>query len=174
MSDEDLAAIISYLRSRPAVKNKVPDHALNVAGKMVKAFMVKPVGPTGPVPKMVKKDSSAAYGKYMALSVAECNGCHTKRDMAGGFVGEPFAGGNAFVEEGKTTLTPPNLTPDSTSRIFGWTEEDFIRRFRMGKIIPHSHMPWNSYKRMHDYELKAIYNYLKTLKPAKTQKPEGA
>jgi mono/diheme cytochrome c family protein len=39
----------------------------------------------------------------------------------------------------------------------------------MGKIN-NSEMPWNSYKRMTDSELKAIYKYLKTLKPAKTIK----
>ncbi|HLL43029.1 MAG TPA: hypothetical protein VK369_07805 [Segetibacter sp.] len=34
--------------------------------------------------------------------------------------------------------------------------------------IKNSEMPWNSYKRMTDNELKAIYKYLKTLKAAKT------
>jgi len=38
----------------------------------------------------------------------------------------------------------------------------------MGKVIPYSHMPWNSFKRMDDTELKAIYHFLKTLKPVKT------
>jgi hypothetical protein len=28
-------------------------------------------------------------------------------------------------------------------------------------------MPWNSFKRMDDDELTAVYNYLKTLKPVK-------
>jgi hypothetical protein len=35
----------------------------------------------------------------------------------------------------------------------------------MGKLIKHSHMPWESYGRMSDDELKAIYNYLRSLKP---------
>jgi len=168
MSDEDLTAVISYLRAQRPVKNMVPRHDLNVMGNLVKAFMVKPVGPTGEVPKAVQKDTSAAYGRYIAMSVAECNGCHTMRDMAGRFTGEPFAGGGPFEEPGLPTLYPPNLTPDSTSRIFGWTEDDFIKRFRMGKVIPYSHMPWNSFKRMDDTELKAIYHFLKTLKPVKT------
>jgi hypothetical protein len=37
----------------------------------------------------------------------------------------------------------------------------------MGKVIPYSPMPWNSFKRMNDEELTAIYNYLKTLPPVK-------
>jgi len=38
----------------------------------------------------------------------------------------------------------------------------------MGKLFPQSPMPWNSFKRMTDEELTAIYNYLRTLKPVKT------
>ena len=168
MSDEDLVAVISYLRSQRPVKHEVPQHHLNVVGNLVKAFMIKPVGPSGEVPKTVTRDSSERYGKYLAMSIAECNGCHTQRDMAGRFTGEPFAGGGPFEEKGFPTLYPPNLTPDSTSRIFKWTEADFIKRFRMGKLIPYSHMPWNAYKRMDDVELKAIYRFLQTLKPVKT------
>lgn len=162
-SDEDLAAIISYLRAQKPVKNEIPKNKLNFLGYIVKAFMVKPVGPTGEVPKTVRRDTTAAYGKYLAISLAECNGCHTKRNLVGEFTGEPFGGGNEI--EGFIT---PNLTPDSTGRIFRWSEENFIERFRMGKLFPKSPMPWNSFKRMTDDELKAIYKFLRSVKPVKT------
>ena len=162
-SDEDITAIISYLRAQKPVKNKVPDHELNAIGKAVNAFMIKPVGPTGEVPRSVAPDTTAVYGKYLALSVAECSGCHTKRNLAGEFIGESFAGGNEI--DGFIT---PNLTPDSSGKIFNWSKELFIERFRMGKLIPKSPMPWNSFKRMTDDELTAIYHYLKTLKPVNT------
>jgi mono/diheme cytochrome c family protein len=164
-SDEDLSAIISYLRSRKPVVNKVPEHDLNPLGMAIKAFLIKPVGPSGDVPASVKPDTTAAYGQYLAMNVANCNGCHTKRDhMTGKFIGEPFAGGGDI--EG---FVPPNITPDSTSRIFGWSQQNFIERFRMGKVIKKSVMPWNSFKRMSDVELKAIYKYLQTVKPVKTK-----
>jgi len=161
-SDEDLTAIISFLRSQKPVKNAIPANELNLIGKIVNAFLVKPIGPSGPVIKSIVRDTSAAYGKYIALSIAECNGCHTKRDIAGKFIGEPFAGGNEI--DGFIT---PNLTPDSSGRIFLWTKKLFIERFRMGKLIEKSPMPWSSFKRMTDDELTAIYNYLKTLPPVK-------
>jgi mono/diheme cytochrome c family protein len=164
MSDEDLTAVISYLRSQRPVRKEVPRHQLNVMGKIVKAFMVKPVGPDGEPPKSVTHDTTANYGKYLAMSVAECNGCHTKRNMAGAYIGEPFAGGNNI--EG---LLTPNLTPDSSGRIFNWTKQDFIARFKMGKLNPKTVMPWSSFKRMTDDELTAIYHYLKTLKPVRTE-----
>ena len=175
-SDEDLTAIISFLRSQQPVKHNVPDHAPNVVGNIVKAFLLKPVGPTGEVPKTVKRDTSAAYGKYLAASVANCYGCHTNRDMVTGtFTGEPFAGGlrmESSFEPEKYYFITPNLTPDSTGRIFGWTEEMFIKRFRQGKIYPGTHMPWGPFSRMSDDELKAIYNYLKSVKPVRNAIPK--
>jgi len=163
-SDEDLTAIISYLRSQKPVRNEVPKNSYSILGNVIKAFLLNPVGPDGEVPKEVKRDTTAVYGKYLAVSLAECNGCHTKRGIAGKFVGEPFAGGEEI--EGFVT---PNLTPDSTGRIFYWSKQNFIDRFRMGKLIPKSPMPWNSFKRMTDDELTAIYNYLRTVKPVKTE-----
>ena len=164
MSDEDLTAIISYLRAQKPVRHEVPQHSLNFLGKGVKAFMVSPVGPEGSVEKSVIVDSNAAYGKYLANNVANCVGCHSQRTLSGDYTGERFAGGGEI--EGFIT---PNLTPDSSSRIFGWSQKNFVDRFRMGKIIPKSPMPWKSFGRMSDTELKAIYSYLRTLKPAKTQ-----
>jgi mono/diheme cytochrome c family protein len=175
-SDEDLTAIISFLRTQKPVRNKVPDNTTNILGGIVKAFLLKPSGPTGNIPKTIKKDTSAAYGKYLAVSVANCFGCHTNRDlMTGAFIGEPFAGGmkmESSVDPDKYYFLTPNLTPDSTGRLFGWTQAKFINRFRQGKIYPGSHMPWGPFSRMSDVELGAIYNYLQTLKPVKNHIPK--
>ena len=175
-SDEDLTAIISFLRTQKPVKHEVPAHTTNVLGSVVKAFLLKPSGPTGPVPKAIKKDTSAAYGKYLATSVANCSGCHTPRDMmTGAFTGELFSGGlqmESSVEPDKYYFITPNLTPDSTGRLFGWSQEMFVKRFRQGKIYPGTHMPWGPFSRMSDDELKAIYNYLQSLKPVKNHIPQ--
>ena len=176
-SDEDLIAIISYLRTQPGVKNEVPKHDFNLLGQVVKAFLLKPAGPTEKVPVAVRRDTSANYGKYLANSVANCRGCHTNRDlMTGAFIGEDFAGGLKFENEtdsGVYSLTTPNLTPHPTGRITGWTQQQFIARFRMGTLIPQSHMPWGPFSTMSDDELKAIYNYLQTVKPVKNEVPYG-
>jgi mono/diheme cytochrome c family protein len=163
-SDEDLAAIISYLRAQKPVKKEIPENSFNTMGKVIRAFLIKPVGPDGEVPVSVKKDSTAEYGKYLALNVSNCAGCHTRRDMmTGAYTGELFAGGLEI--EG---LITPNLTTDTSSRIFTWDQQKFIERFREGKKIKQSPMPWNSFRRMSDEDLVAIYKYLKTLKPQKT------
>ncbi|ULQ57250.1 cytochrome c [Flavihumibacter rivuli] len=172
MADEDLVAVLSYLRSLKPVHNRIPENEYNLMGKMLKAFVLKPVGPTEKIPASVKADTSVAYGRYLSMVVANCYECHTQRDGVGNFIGEPMAGGLVFETPGKSTLVTPNLTPDSSSRIFGWSRQMFIGRFRMGKLIEHSHMPWAAFSRMSDDELTAIYNYLHTLKPTKMPKVE--
>ena len=172
ISESDMSSIISYLRTLKPVSNKVPEDEFNLMGKVVKAFLVKPVGPKGEIAKYVQPDTTAAYGKYLVMNLGNCAGCHTNRGMTGDYEGDLLAGGNPIDEKEFPLLAPPNLTPDSSSRIFGWSQKNFIGRFRMGKLIKHSHMPWNSYKNMTDDELIAIYNFLRSVKPAKTYVPK--
>lgn len=173
VTDEDLTAIISFLRSQQPVKHKIPENTTTVVGKVVKAFLIKPVGPDGEIPKSIPRDTTAAYGKYLAHNIANCVGCHTNRDMmTGAMISEPFSGGlkmESAVDPENYSILTPNLTPDSTGRLFGWSQEQFIKRFRQGRIIPHSPMPWPSFSRMSDDELKALYSYLQTVKPVKNE-----
>lgn len=174
MSDADLTAVISYIRTIKPIRNKVPENRMNLMGNLVKAFLIKPVGPAGTVPKTVQEDTTAEYGKYLATSVANCNGCHTNRDlMTGAFIGEPYAGGLKFesiLEPEKYECVAPNLTPDAeTGRMTGWTEEVFRNKIHQGKLIKHSPMPWGPFSRMSDTEIKALYKFLQTVKPVKNK-----
>lgn len=85
--------------------------------------------------------------------------------MTGEYIEELFAGGEPIPsEDGKPALLPPNISGDSASRIQHRGEEDFIVRFRKGKIIEYSHMPWTAYGNMSDNDLKAIFKYLKSIR----------
>ncbi|MBX7050866.1 MAG: cytochrome c [Flavobacteriales bacterium] len=175
LSDEDLQAVISYLRQMPPVKNVVPKKELNFLGKVVYALLIEPIGPEAGVdiPKKITPDSSAKYGEYLANYVANCRGCHTNRDLkTGAYIGEYYSGGFAMpstMQPGKAVVSC-NLTPDpETGRIFDWDEQKFIERIRKGRIIPLSEMPWDQFQQMSDTDLKAIYAYLKTLKPVKKE-----
>jgi mono/diheme cytochrome c family protein len=172
LSDDDLTAIVSFLRSQPAVKNELPRAELNFLGQAVNAFLIKPAGPDGDVPVSVKPDTTADYGKYLVMAVANCRSCHTERSaLTGEYTGEELAGGNTFEHPEKGyTLTTPNLTPDpKTGRIHDWTYEMFRDRFRTGRLIPDSEMPWDQFKRLSDDDLKAIYKYLMSLPPVENE-----
>lgn len=162
MSDDDLTSVISYLRTLPPIKNKVPEHDYNMLGKILMRFMVQPV--QAPV-ENVTPDSTVEYGRYLAYNVTNCNGCHTKRDATGQLTGEPMAGGNTWDYD-DAVYTSPNLTfNDSTGRIAQWSQKDFINRFRMGKVFPHTPMPWEAYRSLSDRDLSALYKFLRSLKP---------
>lgn len=174
LSDEDLTAIISFLRSQKPVKHEVEPNEYRFLGKALLAFgMLKPEGPKTQPPVSMKKDTTAEYGSYLANNVANCVGCHTNRDLkTGEFIGKPFAGGFEMEAESYATtqkgylFITPNLTPDKlTGYITEWSEEDFVNRFRGGRLHDGSPMPWEAYATIDDTELKAIYKYLMSLKP---------
>jgi len=69
-----------------------------------------------------------------------------------------------------------NLTPDKETGLGEWTEEMFISAMRTGlhqgvagnrKILPP--MPTKHYAQMNDADLKAIWAYLRTIKPVKNE-----
>jgi mono/diheme cytochrome c family protein len=163
MSDDDLTAVISYLRTMKPVRREVPAHDINMLGKILMRFVIEPVQPEV---SALKPDTTAAYGQYLAYSVANCNGCHTRRSETGGFEGDPFAGGNSWKEKDGTYYSP-NLTPnDTVGRIAKWDYEVFMRRFRAGRLLKGSPMPWDNYQHISENDLKAIYNFLQTLQPS--------
>lgn len=168
MSDEDVDAVISYLRSQKPISNFVEPTEYSFLGKAVLALgLIKPEGPEGTPPKSVKIEASAVYGKYLANSVANCVGCHSPRDlMSGEFIGPKFSGGLEFEELPGVKFITPNLTPDKeTGYIFNWTEDAFVDRFRAGRVYEYSPMPWGSFSRMDEVDLRALYRYLMSLDP---------
>jgi mono/diheme cytochrome c family protein len=170
LSDEDLTAIISFLRSQPAVRREIPDNRFNFLGKAVMAFVIKPAGPSHPVirnsPPM---EATVARGQYLATSVATCSECHTKRNpVDGSYVAAKFSGGGVLPIEGDNehVLVTPNLTPSKWGRITDWDEERFVGRLNAGVGIVGTHMPWAQFASMTDTDKRAIYRYLRTLPPS--------
>lgn len=70
-----------------------------------------------------------------------------------------------------------NLTPDE-SGIGTWTEAQFLKSIKEGKLKGMENtrpllppMPWLTYKHLDDDDLKAIFAYLKTLRPVRNVVP---
>ena len=168
LSDEDLGAILSYLRAQPPVARPLAASRLSWLGRVGFRLVLDTDGPESLPPKRVIPSRTAEYGRYLAHTVANCNGCHTRRSrLTGAFVGAPFAGGMKLKEEAGVFVST-NLTPVETGTIGHCSEEQFIALFRIdGRGRGGSPMPWEAYARMTDDDLGAIYRYLRTLEPAR-------
>lgn len=177
MSDEDLTAVISFLRSQEPVKNEVKPSELSFVAKALVAFgLLKPKGPSTTPPVSVPIDSTAAYGAYIANNLGNCNGCHVKIDGTGNKATPDFSGGGIFApttySKGYAFISP-NLTPDKATGVMAeWSEAAFIDRFRGGRLHEGSPMPWGLYSRMHESDLKALYRYLSSLEPVENSVPQ--
>ncbi len=167
-SDEDLTALISFLRSQPPIKHEIPPHKLTLLGKMVMSFMITPKGPAFTPAAVTPKEVGPERGAYLARGIASCVGCHTQRSMVtGAYTGTEFAGGMIIEREGYPDyeFVTPNLTPDKTGRIAIWTEQEFIDRFHAENPVPESPMPWSFFARSTDDDLRSIYRFLNSLAP---------
>ena len=158
-SDADTAALIAYIRSVPPVDNELPRIRLGPLGyyyilgepSLLVASMIdhQAARPADPVPGV-----TLDYGRYMGLV---CRSCHSE-NMAGGT--EPGAG--------------LNLTPGGD--LGAWSEEDFLTTIRTGvtpsgrKLDPML-MPWETFGKMTDEDLKAIWLYLKALPSVQNPTP---
>ena len=171
LSDDDIQAVVSYLRTLQPISNETPKTEYNFLGKAIKVFTFKPTQPEIDTKKHLNPDTTVEYGEYLASNIANCKGCHTNRDLkTGAFVGEFFAGGFEMpsnLESGVVCVTPNITTDKETGKLANWTQEIFIQRFKQGRVIKASEMPWESFASMTENDLKAIYNYLKTVKPVK-------
>ncbi len=157
-SDADVAAMVAYIRSQPAVENALPERRLTaLAALMVGAGMVpssaqEPI--TGPV--LAPEAGTVAYGEYISRSTG-CRDCH----------GQNF--------EGMAPGQGP-FGPNLTLIVPTWSEETFRNIFRQG-IGPggspiSDEMPWKAYGKMFtDEQLKDLYDYLHGLEPVTALQP---
>lgn len=170
LSEQDLSAVVSYLRSAPPVRHEVPAAKVTAVGKAVFSFM--PFAPdTAPLPSHVEpaEEPSVARGEYLAEHVALCVVCHTQFDQmaikeigpkGGGSLPGPSPGNDGME------MVAPNLTADPKTGMTGKLSEDqFLARLRGGRTYPFSLMPWENLSRMTESDIRSVYRYLRTLPP---------
>ncbi|MER2995935.1 cytochrome c [Pontibacter populi] len=175
MREQDLHAVIAYIRTLEPIKNEVPksdpDFPFNLILRTMPATPEK-------LPEPVL-DSPVAKGKYL-FTMASCGECHTPNDKGKVVEGMYLAGGAEFQFPNGAILRSANITPDKEAGIGAWTEDDFVNRFKQNlepemanrKIAPgefNSIMPWQMYAGMKEEDLRAIYQYLKTVEPNKNK-----
>lgn len=164
MPDEDVASLIVYLRSLAPVKNALPKTEIIFPVKYLIRSAPEPV--TVPVPQPDLSDT-VKRGEFL-VRMASCADCHTPQNKGQQKPGLEFAGGLVFtMPEG--TVMAANITPDASG--ISYYDEDFFRQvLRTGKIKARSLspiMPWVFYRDLTDEDLKAMFAYVRTLKPVK-------
>lgn len=171
MAKEDLLSIVAYIKTLKPIKNKVPARQL----MMPVAMAYPPPGLLQPsVDGNVRPSETDAvqYGQYLA-NIADCGTCHSPLTPQGPDMSRMFAGGYTF-ELPSNKVTSANITSDSATGIGTWTEERFLNKFTVyreekgynydpGK--QNTVMPVSVLAGITDADLRAIYAYLRTVKP---------
>jgi mono/diheme cytochrome c family protein len=163
LSDQDLMAILAYIRSKPAADNQPDPSQLSTTGFIVMnltqeiTFLPAELIPHDQKPPPAPEPGlTPEYGEYLALSCPVCHGLGFSGGEISGFPPEwPAAG---------------NLTHGKGSRLPTWGEQGFIQIIRTGdkhgRSIHPDYMPWTSYRFMTDLELRAVYAFLASLPPS--------
>jgi len=162
LSDEDLGAVIAYVKSAPPMDNVLPSISVSPLGRLVMmvpgiTFIPAELIPLdAPRPDAPVVGVTPEYGEYLTHSCKVCHGL----TMSGGQI------------PGFPASWPPalNLTWGEGSALPNWTEEEFINTMRTGETpdgieLRKAYMPWTSYRHMNDDELRAVWVYLKSLPP---------
>ena len=156
LGNEDVGALIAYLKSLPAVDHKLPERRIEPMGKLMMGaglfppFAADQIDHAGTAPDQPEPGVTVAYGEYLSRTCTECHG----ENLNGAPFGPP----------GEEVLTP-NLTPGG--ELAFWSEQQFLTTMQTGRTPGgrqlKEDMPWPYYGQMTDEELMAIWLYLQSL-----------
>ncbi len=158
LSDEDLASVVVYIRSLPAVRNVVRPTKISDEERSWTEKSMRPI--LEPIPQPDVSDA-VKRGSYL-VKIGECIGCHTAHSEYNPGI---FGGGNFVQRYGKAAFSA-NITADSSGIAYGVDAFNFVMRTGKGNTLSPA-MPWIAFKNMNDEDLAAIYAYLRTLPPSK-------
>ena len=160
VSDEDMAAIIAYLRAAKPVSNKVQKSEYKIP-------LPPSYGPpvTGAVAAVPKSDQ-VAYGGYLAGPLGHCIDCHSTPGPNGAADLVNKLGGGGFVFHGPWGQSvAPNITPNAIGKL----SDDQLRKIITTGVRPDGTrllppMGVYYYKNISTDDLSAIVAYLRSLK----------
>lgn len=173
MDKEDIYDIIAYIRSLPPIENKTPDRSIDFPMN----FIVNTIPAKASFTQKPLKSDTIPYGAYL-VNAAACMECHTPVNKGQIIPGKEFGGGRVFqMPNGK--VYSANITPDKSSGIGNWTEDQFVTRFiayenpanepKLDSKEVNTIMPWTMLAGMDTSDLRSIFRYLQTVKPIRNQ-----
>lgn len=171
LDKEDIYSIIAYIKTLPAISNKIPDKDLKFPLFLI--FRTIPKDPSG-FGKRPDASDRLATGKYYSLA---CMICHSPNEKGEFPADKLYSGGMQFPMPDGTIITSSNITPDKETGIGNMTKELFISKFKScldpAGLDPKSRgyntpMPWNFLaKTIRDEDLGDVYDYIMTQNPVK-------
>lgn len=150
ISDRDLAGLVTYLRSQPAVPGEVPKRKLNLLGYMILGVHQFETSAELPVTVPIATPAEtpdSTYGAYL-VPILGCSDCHGP-DYRGGRKGQfPPIGPNLVHLVSNQPLTTFELALRHGIKPAG------------GALDP-MQMPWHIYANLSDTEVQAVYAFLR-------------
>ncbi|HYM59379.1 MAG TPA: c-type cytochrome [Thermoanaerobaculia bacterium] len=121
-----------------------------------------------------------ARGRYLAMHVSDCFGCHSDHLLTYGVPIKPGTegqGGLVFDEKLGIpgVVCAQNITPDPENGLGNWSDGEILRAMREGvdrsgeALFPM--MPYQSLREMSDDDARAIVAYVRTIKPVRHSVP---
>lgn len=171
MSDEDVQSVVAYLNSLPPVKNRLPRTELDFPVNHLNKFAPAPVTKRVAAPD---RNNKLKYGEYL-VKVAGCIDCHSQLDKGEPIAGKEYAGGFEFNFPANSVRSA-NITPDEETGLGKWSEDRFVAKFKGYANMTYDNaprmtqvnftlMPWMNMSQLSEQDLRAIYAFLRTVKP---------
>lgn len=157
LPDEDVTAVISWLRTQPPVNRPSPAMRVGTLGKVLDRLNMIPIDVARridhrKIEKAPPPTPTVAYGRFVGKL---CTGCHGDNLSGGPIPGAP-----------PDMAVPLNLTPHATG-LGGVTFESFEKTMKTGvrrdgrKLDPM--MPVEAFGNFDAIEMRALYAYLMSL-----------
>ncbi|HZS34618.1 MAG TPA: cytochrome c [Methylomirabilota bacterium] len=129
MAEEDLRALVAFLRSLPAVNRPTPPKRITVP-LFETVFLPGWLAAFAPreTPPPTAPTAGLARGEYLVRAVSHCGECHTPRGVTQATDNARFLGGN---QHGPENSTVPNITPDRETGLT-WSEEEIAEYLATG------------------------------------------
>jgi cytochrome c551/c552 len=161
MTEQDLDAVVGYLRSLPPQRNPTPGPVYR------KPFHVEEVPDAQrPFTEREAAGDEITRGRYLA-TLGHCLDCHTPVvDGKTDFVAD---GGRGGKRVGLQRLLVPNITSHPSAGLGGWTDAEIRRALtqgvsRDGRRLQYP-MPWPFFATLRDGDVSALVAWLRSLPP---------
>jgi mono/diheme cytochrome c family protein len=159
LADDDMAAIIAYLRSLPPVRNAVAKSTYRIP---LPPSYGPPVADVAAPPRTDR----VAYGGYLAGPLGHCTECHTPMGPRGRDWSRLGAGGQAFEGPWGVSVAR-NITSSRDHGIGGWSDAQIEAALRRGvardgrRMFPP--MGYAYYARIDAADMAALIAFLRSI-----------